>query len=229
MADSNYFSDVVAVKNQVRAAGSTSNLTENQLDVPVINNRREQLVSQGLPDRTELVRQGNSWSTRLLTDVAGVLTLPTTAAQHVFHNGEAAGGKSYILESVIFHVAVAPTDVDGGAGLIFQLSKGAVTTVSAAQAVLVNSLSGKGSYGGLAAFDDANTIVDSGWTELPLGPGPGFGVQWTANHKLYSNFAPGLIIIPPGVTFALCLMCIDTTMTGRPAFIWHEVQIPCNL
>lgn len=228
MADSTYFSEVVAVRNQVRAAGSTSNLAENQLDIPTMNNRREQIVSQGLPARTELVRMGNSWSTRLLTDVAGVLVLPTTAAQHVFHNGEAAGGKSYVLEHIIFHIAVAPTDVDGGAGVIFQLSRGAVAGVTAAQAVLVNSLSGKGAYGGLATFDDANTIVDSGWTELPLKNYPGFGAQWTANHKLYSDFEAGMIIIPPGGTLAVGLMCIDTTMTGRPAFIWHEVTLPIN-
>jgi hypothetical protein len=228
MPNATVFGDQVAVKGQVRAAGSTSNLTEDQLDFLVTNNRRDLLIAQSLPARAELVRMGNSWSTRWLTDVAAVLTLPTTAAQHVMHNGEAAGGKAYIIESIAYDVAVAPTDVDGGFGLLFQLSHGAVATVAAAQAVLVNSLSGKGAYGGLAAFDDANTIVDSGWAALPLRAGQGFGVQYTAHTFFYSDFEPGLIIIPPGGTLALCAFAIDTTLTGRPSVIWHEVQMPVN-
>lgn len=212
----------------VRDAGAVTDNSAGVLAAPVVNNRSEYVISQGLPSRTELVRMGNSWSTRLLTDVAGVLTLPTTAAQHVFHNGESAGGKCYVVEQINFDIAVAPTDVDGGAGIIFQLSRGAVATVTAAQAVLVNSLSGKGAYGGLAVFDDANTIVDSGWTNLKTTSNMGFGAQYTAHSMIYGDFEPGMIIIPPGGTLAVGLFCIDTTMTGRPSFVWHEVQIPIN-
>ncbi len=220
--------DAVLSLHEIRSDSAAPNSPAGVLGNPQVNNRQELLVSQSLPPRAELVRMGNSWSTRLLTDVAGVLTLPTTAAQHVFHNGEAAGGKSYIVEQINFDIAVAPTDVDGNAGIIFQLSRGAVATVSAAQAVIVNSLSGKGAYGGLAAFDDANTIVDSGWTNLRSISNMGFGAQWVAHSMIFADFEPGLIIIPPGGTLAVGLFSIDTNMTGRPSFIWHEVQIPIN-
>lgn len=58
------------------------------------------LLSQGLPERTEIVRMGNSFSAQqpLTSAFTAVITIPTTMSELALQNGEAVGGKSYIIE-----------------------------------------------------------------------------------------------------------------------------------
>lgn len=226
MANSVFFEQVKATMAVRRDAGPANN-AEDTFHTPELNNRRDLLVAQALPSKTELTRLGGSWATRMLTAVAAVTSLPTTAAQHLMRNGNAAGGKSFVIDKIIYHVAAAPTDTDGSGVSVLASVIPVQAAVTAAQAVIVNSLSGWGAYNGNATFDDANTLAaDKGWFELPMvcsSPMP----TWTARTTLFADIDGG-IIIPPGGGLAISAFAIDTSLTGFPAFIWHEVVLPIN-
>src|SRR5438132_3345792 len=58
------------------------------------------LIQQDLPERSELVRLGNSYGAQIPTGSAFtfVAAWPTTRAELVLWNGEATGGKSYVID-----------------------------------------------------------------------------------------------------------------------------------
>ena len=74
-----------------------SNGGNQQID---ISRGGDALVSLGLPERTEVTRLGYSFSTQIPAANAFTLliTIPTTLAELSLQNGEASGGKSYIIE-----------------------------------------------------------------------------------------------------------------------------------
>jgi hypothetical protein len=182
------------------------------------------LVAESLPSKTEITRLGGSWATIMLTAVAAVAALPTTAAQHLMRNGNSAGGKSFIIDKIMYHMSVAPTDTDGSGVMVLAAVIPSQAAVTAAQAVLINGMSGQGTYNGNATFDDANTLAAAAnWFPLPMvaaTPMP----TWTARTLLTADIDGG-IIIPPGGGLAIAAYAIDTNMTGFPGFIWHESVI----
>src|SRR5882762_9231390 len=76
------------------------NYPENREDEQFhLNNRGDQVVSQGLPELTELVRLGGSWQVALSTGLAALTALPTTTAGLSLWNGEPSNGKCYAIDS----------------------------------------------------------------------------------------------------------------------------------
>src|SRR5512146_1524614 len=66
-----------------------------------INPRGAVITTQDLPPRAELTRFGNSVVHRT-DEVACVTAIPTTTAPHTFWNGEANGGKSYVIDRLVW-------------------------------------------------------------------------------------------------------------------------------
>ena len=182
------------------------------------------ITQQGLPPLAEIVRQGNSYYGKgVVTSVSLGQVLPTTLAVSTLWNGEAAGGKSYVLEAVGFW-----SDVSAGAVSWYQLY-GMPSIVSSAAAPTTAEVGiirplrvGKGAYGGSAKISQAVTVTDNGW--LPLGP----AVQATTTTALgmgdYVNLN-GLFIIPPGYYFCLHVVGTNTTAEMGFFYVWHEVQM----
>lgn len=189
-------------------------------------------VAIAFPSLAEIVRYGNSWGARLATAVAAVTSLPTTAAQHVMHNGETASSqsagasKSYIIDRIILQAAATITDPDGGITLLAQMTRGTLAAPSSPSTVVVNTLSGSATaYPGNATFKNAVTLADDrGWYALPLLPSSGTA---TANASFVCE-VDGRIIIPPGCMLSLAVMSVDTGGTFIPTFLWHEVRLPVN-
>src|SRR6266851_5898046 len=123
------------------------------------------LIAQHLPIHAERVRRGNSWWV-LGAAAAPVAALPTTVAQNSLWNGEAAGGKILVIDSLILLVATSQT-VAGGFGAVLMLNLPTVTAPTLA-AITFRSLSGKTNYGGKAILAAGLTgLTNSGW--MPWG------------------------------------------------------------
>jgi hypothetical protein len=189
---------------------------------PHMNSRGEGLVAQALPERSEIVRLGESYGIIAATAVAPVVALPTTTAQLSLWNGEPDGGKSYIIDSLIGMVAVSAAAATG-VGFAGMLNKGRVTkpTNDLAPATAAFGLAGH-QYSGKAYVDLAATVVDDGWH--PIGSavvGPASQIALPFEALVY-----GIYIVPPGGMFSMAVLAnTATTITAKQGLRWHEVQL----
>lgn len=198
---------------------------------PTVNNRGELLVAQALPQRTEIVRLGNSWHCSIATGSAftHVAAWPTTRAEIVLYNGEAAGAvgsKSYIIDSLWYaNVATSVAAATTGTFLA-QIVPGPVTAPTDDTAQLITSLSGRGTnYGGKARRAVANTafMVASKWQVFgQFGSG---GATATIGMGCYIDVY-GHLIVPPGAVLGLNVVVGTATGTGSIGVSWHEAFLP---
>src|SRR5258708_4563727 len=74
---------------------------DQQVAGPAVNERGDLLTAWSLPPKTELAKLGQTWDVRIASGSAFtfVAAYPTTRAELVLFNGEAAGGKCYVLDS----------------------------------------------------------------------------------------------------------------------------------
>lgn len=204
--------------------GARPNIGQGVVHPPGLTGGGEQIVSEGLPPLTEIVRQGNSWYGLVTTHTHTLnQALPTIAAAATLWNGNATGGKSLVIEAVGYK-----QDVSGAAANISQMfampSIAAVATVPAtAEAGSIRGLRLGTTYGGNAKLSITVTVTDNGW--IPLS-GTLNTAALTATIGL-GEYIPvnGLFIIPPG--FYLALHCSGTAATAafQSFFVWHEVQL----
>jgi hypothetical protein len=111
-----------------------------------LNNRGDQIIAQGLPELTELVRLGDSWQLNSTTGQAALTALPTTVAGLTLTNNEPATGKCYAIDSfgsIEEVVDATQTDVTG---LFAMLNKRTSAAPSGGTAETFISLSGKPNY-----------------------------------------------------------------------------------
>jgi hypothetical protein len=189
-----------------------------------VNNRGEMPVAQGLPPSAELVRLGGSFYGKQGTSVVALTTtlVPTTVAAATLFNGEPTGGKSYIVTA-----AGMITDVSAGAASSFTCyattSILPLTTAPATTDVgpIRGLLAGK-VYGGKANIAKTVTVTDNGW--IPVGPTIETALTATIGRSPGGALAEP-IIIPPGFLLALAVNAVNTTVSGKCYFIWHEVQL----
>jgi hypothetical protein len=185
------------------------------------------LVAQGLPERTEIVRHGYSFSAQMPAASAFTLliTIPTTLADLSLQNGEASGGKSYVIER--FWVK-AVTSMASACALtpLSQLVPPGTAQVADNTAVLRMSLSGKSSP---AARTLAKLVMASTATGCLLD-------KW--NHHQSAIIAPttnigavievqcyGRYIVPPQGSFNLTAQESVSGGTGLLGVEWHEMQL----
>ena len=77
------------------------NYPENREDEQFhLNSRGDQIVAQGLPERTEIVRLGDSWQVMTSSAQAPLTAVPTTTGALNLWNGEQANGKCYVIDRV---------------------------------------------------------------------------------------------------------------------------------
>ncbi len=198
-------------------------------DTPVSSNSRGDLaVAQSLPPMAELVRLGNTWSCAipLANHFTTVAALPTTLAQLVLANGEAAGGKSYIIHQVWF-VADTTQAAATQVTLLGQLVPNRPVPIALPTnntAVLINSRNGSASYGGLCSRAIANTafMVADKWEVLnSLG---GFASA-SIGAGCYADVQGGFIV-PPGAIFGInAIVGTAAATSATMGLSWSEVQL----
>lgn len=189
---------------------------------PVLSDGAEQIVVQGLPELTELVRLGGSW--HILGGATAALTaVPTTTAGHSLWNGEAQGGKSYAIDSFGCVEIVTDATQQNSLALFAMANKGLIAAPTDA-ALSVGSMSGK-NYGGFAKTVAGATVVNDVWT--PHGPAsPGAAAFAGGVWRVTEASVRGLYLVRPGGMFSVAAAKTVATASQIRYFIrWHEVQI----
>jgi hypothetical protein len=196
---------------------------------PAINDRGELLVSKVLPDRAEITRLGRTFTRAIPTGSAftHVAAWPTTRAELVIQNGEAAGGKSYVFDSVWAANAATSIAAASAYTLLGQIvnANPAPAAVTDNTAVLTWNRSGNGTFTSLSKAAVANTSygVASKWEVLPAPSqaGAAASIGLAAYADLWGSW-----ILPPGGIMLFNLVAGTATGTAILGATWHEVQLP---
>jgi hypothetical protein len=216
----------VNVYGSARATADGYNGTQGSEIQQQYNNRGDLIVAQALPQRSELVRLGGTWVARIATASAFtyVAAWPTTRAELVLYNGEAAGGKSYIIQSAWMY-GITSMAAAQPATLIGQLVPVAGTVPTDDTAQLISSRSGKMAYNGRAKRAVANTSAGQAanlWEVLATSLAPSMTTNLGA--AIYADLM-GAYIVPPGGVFALAGIAGTAAGTAIIGVCWSEVQL----
>jgi hypothetical protein len=193
----------------------------------VANPRGDLSIVEGMPIKTEYVRQGGTWMAVIPTASAFtyVNAWPTTRGELVLYNGDSQ--LSYVIDSA-FMVDVSSAAAAQSKALLAQLvAPGNIGTIPTANTgVLLNSRSGRLNYGGAGVLALANTAmgqVANKWESIAAAPGnPNSASIGTAAYTdLYGGW-----IVPPkgGIAFAgLASTAAGTAIIG---VTWSEILLP---
>lgn len=200
------------------------NYPENREDEQFhVNNRGDQIVSQALPERTEIVRLGDSWQVMTSSAQAPLTALPTTTGALNLWNGEGANGKSYIIDRVQVSEIVVDATQSNMTAVFACLVRPPVATPTDA-ALTIRSLSGR-TYGGRARTTAAASVTNDGW--FPIGTSaPVAAAAAGSAWKVTDIPINGLYIVPPGGQFCVAAAKVAAT-AGQCHFsiVWHEAQL----
>lgn len=194
---------------------------------PGMTQRGELLVAQGLPLKSELVRQGCRWGTAVPVANAfqPVAAMPTTLANIVLYNGESSGGKCLIIDTVW---AVTQTSIAAATSFAQLAQMGALGIAAPTDNTACKVRSGIGKvYSGLAKKAIANTAfaVAEYWECI----GQSDGHPSTAIGAGIFSEVFGAYVVPPGQSF--CVNLVASTAGGAmiQGISWFEVQLPVNV
>lgn len=213
---------------RVRGGSSFIGLAGSDMEMS-INARGEQITSQGLPERSELVRLGRSYSAQIaaanaFTYVAG---FPTTRAELLVYN-TGVGGYSLVIDRVWMYGitsmgAAQPITLVGQvctAGLVAAPTDGTTTVVQ-------TSLSGKPAAlarVGVATFALANTAfcLANHWAVLgtSLVPSPTTNLGAAVESNVYGRY-----VIPPTAAFGLAGIAGTAAGTAIIGVEYHEALL----
>lgn len=216
--------DITGLTGRVR---KTSVVSYSDLDekIPSINDRGELLVAQSLPPRTELARLGQTWTARIASGSAftHVAALPTTRAELALYNGEANGGKCYVIESV-WHLGITSMAAAGSVALIAQIAPG-VTALTDDTAQLITGRNGKVSYTGNARRAVAVTTMTANRWELLQSSNSGGAATAQIGLASFADLCGGWIL-KPGDTFGVNVVAGTAAGTAIMGITWTEIQLP---
>lgn len=197
-------------------------------EVDILATRQGSLhVAQSLPSGALLTAKGQSYIAIATSVIAFIADEPETAAMFTLYNGEADGGKSYVIER-IFTLCDVGTTAEARFALwacVHPVGRAADT----ADISLINNASGVAlgtSYGGNAKLDNGATVTNDGWSpwtttmDISLETGLG-GSALVAQVR-------GRMIVPPSAAISLSVTSTSTSETGVCGFHWHEVQLDLN-
>lgn len=215
--------DLTVMRARVRGTSvpSYADLAEEEF---AINRRGDVLIAQSLPPKAELARLGRSWEARIASGSAftHVAALPTTRAELALYNGEASGGKCYVIDSV-WHLGISSMAAAGSIAIIGQISPG-VAALTDDTNQLITGACGLVAYSGLAKRAVAvTTMVANRWSLLQSSNSGGGA---TAQIGL-ASFAEcyGAFILKPGDTFGVNVVAGTAAGTAIMGIRWHEIQL----
>jgi hypothetical protein len=218
------------VKVAARVRGIfAGNYPENREDEQMhVNNRGDQIVAQGLPELTELVRLGDSWQMNSTTGQAALTAIPTTTAGFTITNNEPASGKCLAIDSFGSAEEVIDATQTDVTALLAMINKRTSTapTGGTAETTFI-SMSGRPNYAGAATLKRGATVVNDGWT-----PHSTIGAQMAAaaagaNWKVNEALVRGLYLVPPGGSFSVQAVKAAAAAAAQQFFFirWHEVLV----
>lgn len=223
-------SSTVDIYGFTKATTEVINASSLQETPVLFNSRGDLLATQSLPERTEIVRLGRSYSAQIAAANAFtyVAALPTTRAELVLFNAAAVGGVSIVIDRVWLYGVTSM----GAAQPIVILGQVAATGLVAAPVDGTTTIVQTGLNGhnaalarlGVALFALANTAfaLANHWQVI----GNGLVSAPTTNlGAAIEGLCYGRYIIPP--TAAFCVNAVAGTAAGTAVMgiDYHEVQI----
>ena len=212
------------VLNIARGANDIYNVPSGLEVSQQANNRGDQITVQGLPAKSEYVRMGQTWTARIATASAFtyVAGWPTTRAELIIYNGEAAGGKSLVIDSAWMY---GITTMAAAQFITLVAQIGVVATAPTHDtAQLMCSRTGKKGYYGNARVAVANTTGGC-LTNL-------WEVVGTNSAAMTTNLAASVYadmwggwIVPPGYVLGLAGIAGTAAGTAIIGVTWAEVQL----
>ncbi len=200
---------------------------ENAPAMPAMNNGGDLLIAQALPERSELVRLGYSFSAQMPAASAWTLliTIPTTLSSLALQNGEPTGGKSYIIDR--FWIK-AVTSMASACWLtpLSQVVPPGTALVADNAAVLRLGLSGSGIATGrtrsqlVMASTATGCLLDKWNHHAGINVSPTTNIAATVEVQCYGKY-----IIPPGGSFNVSAQESVSGGTAICGIEWHEVQL----
>lgn len=193
------------------------------------------IITQGLPERAELVKLGASFGCAIPTGshFTYVAALPTTRAELVLYNGEAASGPTYVIDRVWMQDdAAGPTGPRALLGQIVPI--GATGPINVASGIVDNSavlrwqLSGRGPGTSTNARLALASLICAANKWFPLGPSVFVPIAPTAAQNIGTTLeamVQGRILIPPGAAFAIAGVAGAASGTAIAGIEWHEVYL----
>lgn len=184
------------------------------------------LIAEGLPERAEIVRHGDSW--QMISAAFTALTaVPTTAGTLTLWNGEPGDGKVYVIDSVAITKVIIDVTTNDLFTLWMQCIKSPMAAPADAGLVKV-SLSGKTNYGGRARSVATSTTLANNWINYGNSPPGATAIAGSAWQQLDYSPHNKCVIVPGGACTIHVSEITATASTFRATMRWHEIQIPRN-
>lgn len=200
--------------NQIkRALGGSGELVDQRGD-----RHGNAYIAQGLPPYAVLSKEGNGWQVMATSAVAALIVRPSTVALGTLWNGEADGGKSYIIDRIFAQqlVSAAAAARWGIWACVHPIGMAAPT----ADITAIKSMCGKTSYGGSARFDIGATVVDDGW--FPWGEGKDVEATGVLGGNQSCPLIEGRIIIPPSAGLSIHVVASSVDVDFCVGVSWYE-------
>lgn len=181
-------------------------------------------VAQGLPPYAEITRQGGGFSAIQTAATAALVVRPTTVAGITLWNGEAAGGKSYVIDRLFTHNLVS-TAAGTFFGIWACVHPAGMTNPGediAASATNVTGPTGK-VYSGLGVVGVGETVVNNGW--YPWGSGQSVEVEGVLPGSHADVDIAGRLIVPPQGGISLQIVASLAACTFTTGLSWWEMQL----
>lgn len=210
----------MAVKIEGEVRGGINDGEEKPLE---LNENKNLIVAQGMPPHVELSRLGSGWSAIATAAIAALVVRPTTVAAFTLFNGEANGGKSYVIDRLFTHGLVS-SSATGFFGLWACLHPQGMTNPGIDIARSATNLTGNTGkqYTGQGVVGVAETVVNNGW--YPWGSGQGIAVAAVPGSHADVEVG-GRLIVPPQGGISLHVVASVTGDTYTSGLSWYEVQL----
>jgi hypothetical protein len=206
-----------------------ANYAEGHDEQAMINTRGEQIIVQGLPPLSQIVKAGNSYQASTTSAAAPVVAIPTTAALIGLWNGEPDNGKTYVIDSV-FCFTVASTAAQQANTILANISQAQIPT-AIANTITPRPLRANMPYRGAARIAVGITLnatdgVAANW--FPIGSNGPLIAGATNNIGSCTDIdCKGMFLIPPKGQFSLTVISSAATATSvQVGFRWHELVVP---
>lgn len=214
---------------RVRGIGNVGIYPENREDEQLhLNPRGDQLIAQGLPELTEVVRLGESWQIASTTGQAALTALPTTVAGLTIKNNEPSNGRVLCVDAFgSWEAVVDATQTDVTAIFAMLNARNDAVPSGGTAETLFKSLSGRSATPGESALRGA-TVANNGWfphsTEGAQMAAAAAGAQWKVNEARVR----GLYLVPPGGSFSVQAVKAAAAAAAQQFFFvrYHRVYLP---
>lgn len=184
----------------------------------------DQFVVQANTPYAELTRQGGGYSAIATAAVAALVVRPGTVAAFTLWNGEAVGGKSYVIDRLFTHNLVS-TNALSFFGLWACVHPAGMVNPGidiARSATNLTGNSGK-TYGGSAVVGVGETVVDNGW--YPWSPSVEVTTAGVLPGAHMVAEVAGRLIVPPQGGISLQVVASLATEDFTTGCSWYEVQL----